>query len=222
MVCLGGVNPVTAIVAFPVFHIGCGRSFFGDVSIVRVQNTDGGIGGNSRRHTTEPPPLINAIVTNNGRSPIVVTMLRVHVPPEYLGVSGKLTDSLRDVPVWRRKCLLGIRRRLKTSGSRNDIIAASINRAFPRGFARIDVIKAGDTIRVGPQEKASKMVPLNEWWGSSWYEFPTIGELPSPILLIPSCKVAKHRPLVWGPPRFLGKKPPPGTFGIWQMGMNWN
>lgn len=65
---------------------------------------------------TQPnhPPLIAAVVTNNGRSPIVVTALRIHVPPEYIGVSGKLTDPLRDVPVWRRRCLLGLRRRLRT------------------------------------------------------------------------------------------------------------
>ena len=115
---------------------------------------------------TQPnhPPLINAVVINNGRSPIVVTVLRVHVPPEYIGASGKLADSLTDVPVWRRKCLLGLRRRLKTSGSRNDAIATSIKRAFPRGFARIDATKSGETIRVSPQEKASRMVPLNEWW----------------------------------------------------------
>ena len=156
--------------------------------------------------TSPAPPKVDVVVTNSGRSPIVVTALRVHLPPSHLGLSGKLTDQLKDVPIWRRKCLLGLRRRLKTSGSRNDIIANSIERAFPQGFARIDVIRGGETTRVGSQEKVSKTVPLNEFWGSSWYELPVVGEVSNPILLIPSCKIAKHKPLVWGPPKFLGRR----------------
>ena len=143
------------------------------------------------------------------------------MPPENLGLSGKLTDQLKDVPIWRRKCLLGLRRRLKTSGSKNDIIANSIERAFPQGFAIIDVIRGGETIRVGSQEKVSKTVPLNECWGSSWYELPVVGEVSNPILLIPSCKIAKHRPLVCGPPKFLGKAST-GVIRFWQIGMNWD
>ena len=171
--------------------------------------------------TNPAPPKVDVVVTNSGRSPIVVTALRVHLPPEHLGLSGKFTDQLKDVPIWRRKCLLGLRRRFKTSGSKNDIIAKSIERAFPQGFAIIDVIRGGETIRVGPQEKVFKTVPLSECWGSSWYELPVVGEVSNPMLLVPSCKIAKHRPLVWGPPRFLGKASS-GVMRFWQLGMNWD
>ena len=171
--------------------------------------------------TSLTPPKVDVVVTNSGRPPIVVTALRVHLPPENLGLPGKLTDQLKDVPIWRRKCLLGLRRRLKTPGSRNDIIANSIARAFPQGFARIDVIRGGETIKVGSQEKVSKTVPLNECGGSSWYELPVVGEVSNPILLIPSCKIAKHKPLVWGPPKILGKAST-GIIRSLQIGMDWD
>ena len=171
--------------------------------------------------TESVPPKVDVVVTNNGRSPIVVTALRVHLPPEHLGLSGKFTDQLKDVPIWRRKCLLGLRRRLKTSGSRNDIIAERIAETFPQGFAIVHVIGGGETLRVGPQEKASRTVSLDECWGSSWYELPGVGELSNPILLVPSCKIAKHRPLVWGPPKLLGHASA-GDIGFWQLGMDWN
>ena len=171
--------------------------------------------------TNPAPPKIDVVVTNSGRSPIVVTALRIHMPPDCLGLPGGLTDPLKDVPIWRRGCLLGLRRRFKTSGSKNDIIAKSIKRAVPQGFAIIDVIKGRETMRVGSQEKVSKTAPLNEAWGSFWYELPIVGEVSNPIFLIPSCKIAKHKPLVWGPPKILGRAST-GVMGIWQLGMNWD
>ena len=109
--------------------------------------------------TKSAPPSVDVAVTNLGKSPIVVTALRVHVPAECIGVPGGLGDRFRDVPIWRRNRLLGLRRRLKTSGSRNDAIAKGIKRAFPQGFGIIDVIGAGETIKIGPQEKCPRRPP---------------------------------------------------------------
>ena len=172
--------------------------------------------------TKSVPPSVDVAVTNRGKSPIVVTALRVHVPAECIGVPGGLGDRLKDVPIWRRNHLLGLRRRLKTSGSRNDAIAKGIKRAFPQGFGIIDVIGAGETIKIGPQEKLSKATPLGDCWGSSWYELPIVGELSNPIILIPSCKIANHRPLVWGPPKLVGRTSAETAHPFWRLDMNWD
>ena len=174
-----------------------------------------------RRHEVGPPS-VDVAVTNSGKSPIVVTALRVHVPAECIGVPGGLGNRLKDVPIWRRNHLLGLRRRLKTSGSRNDAIAKGIKRAFPQGFGIIDVIGAGETIKIGPQEKMSKATPLGDCWGSSWYELPIVGELSNPIILIPSCKIGNHRPLVWGPPKFVGRRSAETAHPFWRLDMNWD
>ena len=172
--------------------------------------------------TNSAPPSVDVAVTNRGKSPIVVTALRLHVPGECIGVPGGLGDFLKDVPNWRRNHLLRLRRRLKTSGSRNDAIAKGIKRAFPQGFGIIEVIGAGETIKIGPQEKMSRATPLGDCWGWSWYELPVVGELSNPMILIPSCKIANHRPLVWGPPKLVGKTSSETAHTFWRLDMNWD
>ena len=169
-----------------------------------------------------PPISVHVAVTNHGRSPIVITGLRLHVPAKCLGVPGVLSDRLGDVSIWRRNCLLGLRRKLETSGSRNDAIASGIKKALPEGFGVFDVVGSRETITIGPYEKVSKRTPLEDCWGTSWYELPLFGTLSNPIVLVPSCKIANHRPLIWWPPKIVGRAPADTASPFWEISMAWN
>ena len=169
--------------------------------------------------TRVSPLSVDVVVTNHGRSPVVITDLDVHIPAESVW-DGILADTADGVPALKMSRFLKLRRRLRTRGSRNDAFALAARAALPRGSLTSKVIGPHETVRVEPQEKVARPFPPNDRKDSPSY-MPQAGELSNPITLVPSCKVANHKPLVWGPPTTIGNIVTESGDLPMVIGMNW-
>lgn len=126
----------------------------------------------------------------------MITDLDVHIPAESVW-DGIMADTADGVPAMKMSRFLKLRRRLRTRGSRNDALALAARAALPHGSLTSNVIGPHETVRVEPQEKVARPFPPDDRKDSPSY-MPQAGELSNPITFVPSCKVANHKPLVWG------------------------
>ena len=169
--------------------------------------------------TRVSPLSVDIVVTNHGRSPVVITGLDVHIPAESVW-DGILAGPAYGVAAPKMSRFLKLRRKLRTRGSRNDALAVAARGVLSRGSLTSKVIGPHETIRVEPQEKVARPFPPQDRKDSPWY-MPQAGELSNPTTFVPSCRVAKHKPLIWGPPTIVGKVATESGDLPLVIGMNW-
>ena len=169
--------------------------------------------------TRVSPLSVDVVVTNHGRSPVVITSLDIHIPVESVW-DGILAETGDGVPAPKMSRFLKLRRKLRTNGSRNDALALAARAVLPHRSLTSKVIGPHETIRVEPQEKVARPFPLKDTKNSPWY-MPHAGELSNPTTFVPSCKVANHKPLIWGPPTIIGRIVTESGDLPMVMGMNW-
>ena len=164
-------------------------------------------------NTRIDPNTIDVVVTNHGRSAIVITELKIHVPAKEVIPDWPMPEG----PNFNKARLFKLRRKLKTPGSRNDLLMMVAEQLLSQGTLTHQIIKSTETIRVEAHEKAAR--PLS---GENLPRYLPKLELPNPSTLIPSCKIAKHKSEIWGRPVLIGK------FAVGEyelpmvMEMNWN
>ena len=142
------------------------------------------------------PNTIDVVVTNHGRSAIVITELKIYCPAK---------DVIPDWPIpigpnFKKIRLFKLRRKLKTQGSRNDLLMQVAEAQLSQGPLTHHIIKETETMRVGPYEKAGR--PLT---AENLPPYLPKLDLPNPSTLIPSCKIAKRNSEIWGAPVIISK-----------------
>ena len=147
-------------------------------------------------NTRLDPNTLDVVVTNHGRSAIVVTELKIRF---------RAQDVLPGLPTlpgpkFKERRFAKLRRKLKMQGSKNDLLEMVAEGVLSRGAATHDIIKATETIRVEPHEKAARRM-IRE---NLPPYLPKV-EVSNPATLIPSCKIAKHKNEIWGSPVVIGK-----------------
>ena len=142
------------------------------------------------------PNTTDIVVTNHGRSAIVVTELNIHIPAKDL-IPG-MPSPIGPKP--KKYMLFRIRRKFKTQGSRNDLLEMVAQSYLSEGMATHRVIKGIETITVGPSEKASRRLQ-----GENLPQNTPKLETSNPVTFIPSCKIAEHKKEIWGSPVVIGK-----------------
>ena len=140
--------------------------------------------------------VLDVVVTNHGRSAIVVTELKIHFPAQAV-LPGLPTLQ---GPNFKERRFVKLRRKLKIQGSKNDLLEMIAEAELSRGAFTHDIIKAIETIRVESHEKAARRII-----GENLPPYLPKLELPNPETLIPSCKIAKHKNEIWGIPVIIGK-----------------
>ena len=147
-------------------------------------------------NTRLDPNTLDVVVTNHGRAAIVVTELKIHFPAQAV-LPGLPTLQ---GPNFKERRFAKLRRKLKTQGSKNDLLEIVAEGQLSRGAFTNYVIKATETIRVEPHEKAARGII-----GENLPPYLPKLEFPNPATLIPSCKIAKHKNEIWGSPVVIGK-----------------
>ena len=155
--------------------------------------------------TTAPTPEIRIVITNHGRSAAVITELDVHVCVDEITLQAP--SGLEDSPLTlnpvapkppKRPPLSLIRQKLGTFGSESDRCALYAELRMSKGAGKIDVLNGIETITVMPNEKVSRLLEERE----SHPLAPKVKEI-NPLVLIPSCRVAKKKHAVWGRPAIV-------------------
>ena len=100
------------------------------------------------------PNTIDVVVTNHGRSAIVVTELKIHFPAKDVLPGWPTLQG----PSFKERRFVKLRRKLKTQGSRNDLLEMVAEGQLSRGAFTHDIIKATETMRVEPYEKAARRI----------------------------------------------------------------
>ena len=104
------------------------------------------------------PNKMDVVVTNHGRSAIVIADLKLHIPIEE--VFPNLPDLER--PQVKKPRLVRLRRKLKTRGSRNDVLAMFADSWLSRGEVIHDVVGPQETILIGPKQPLAQLVLLQQ------------------------------------------------------------
>ena len=142
-------------------------------------------------------PKIEVVVTNHGRSAVIITELNVHIPAQQM-LPG--FPSLSPPIPERRLRLFRLRRKIGTQGSRNDFLESIAGSFLSEGALRAGIIEESESIRIEPHEKAAR--PLLQQKLS-----PYLLKIDAPdfFTLIPSCKTATQRYAIWGLPVTVGQ-----------------
>ena len=124
-------------------------------------------------------PTIDLVVTNHGRSAVVITELSAYAPAR---------DIMPDFPppkppAFKRRCFFGIGRKRDTHGNRNEICEMLAEVWLSKGAAKADLTQRKETIRIEPNEKVAR--PIGQQ-GLSPYLIKL--DTPNFITLVPSCK----------------------------------
>ena len=165
-------------------------------------------------NTRIDPNTVDVVVTNHGRSAIVITELKIHIPVE--DVIPGLPLPIPNGPNFKKVRLFKIRRKLKTRESRNDLLRMVAESQLSQGTFTHDIIKTTETMRVGPHEKASR--PLK---GQNLPAYLPKLEPSNPSTFIPSCKIANHKSEIWGSPVTIGKTKIGGNDWPMVLKMDW-
>ena len=98
------------------------------------------------------PNTVDIVVTNHGRSAIVITELNFHIPVKDL--MPRLPSPIGPKP--RKYWLFRIRQKFKTQGSKNELLEMVAQSYLSDGMVTHKIIKEIETITVGPSEKAAR------------------------------------------------------------------
>ena len=146
-------------------------------------------------NTTAAVPTVAFVVTNLGRSVVVVTELAGYVRAEEI-----LTDFPPPKgPSFKKQHLLKLRRKFRTPHGHTDLMAFVAERALSKGAGKFNVMEPTETIRLEPNEKAARTLHGKE---SGPYSIHM--DAPNLLTLVPSCKIGKQRHVIWGPPVVIG------------------
>lgn len=147
-------------------------------------------------------PTTKVVITNHGRAPTVITELNLHFPLAQAKIHSTL--SSRDAtlesdplpPQWFKTPRFSwIRQKMPIFGSYNDRCRLIAQSRLDKGSGKINVIDQTETITVMPSEKVSRLLV-----GRNSHPLTPQIESPSVVELIPSCRVAKRKHVVWGTP----------------------
>ena len=133
-------------------------------------------------------PIGTIVVTNHGRTPIVLSEVNAYLPAEQI-----LPELPLLPPQFRKPRFLAIRKRMHTHGSQNDSCAATAEKLLCEGAAKATFMPPTETMKVGPHEKAA--YPIRHRMVKSYG--PTL-ELPDVLTLVPSCKLSGQEQEIWG------------------------
>ena len=147
-------------------------------------------------------PTTKVVITNHGRAPTVITELNVHMPLGNTTIHSPLLPGIATLepsplpPQWFKvpRCLW-LRRKLRVFGSHNDMLTSHAKLLLADGSVKHDVLNRTETINVMPNEKASRLLE-----GRKSHPLTPKMEKPLAVVLIPSCRVAKQKNVVWGKP----------------------
>ena len=163
-------------------------------------------------NTRIDPNTVDVVVTNHGRSAIVITELKIHVPAKDVIPDWPIPEG----PNFKKARLFKIRRKIKTRGSRNDLLEKVAEGQLSQGALTHDIIKTTETMRVEPYEKAARSLA-----GENLPAYLPKLDLPNPSTFIPSCKIANHKSKIWGSPVVIGKMKVGENDLPMVIGMNW-
>ena len=141
-------------------------------------------------------PTIDLVITNHGRSSVVITELNVYVPVQEIIPNSPPTTPPN---FKRRRSFFRVRRKLSTHGSKCDLFEILAESSLSKGAAIIDLTQQTETIRIEPKEKAARTMRPQKLSPYS----PKL-EAPNPVTLVPSCKIASQRYAIWGPSVIVG------------------
>ena len=147
-------------------------------------------------NTRIDPNTVDVVVTNHGRSAIVITDLKIHLRAKEIVPDWPTPRG----PDFRKARLFKIRRKLKTQGSRNHLLMKVAEKLLSQGVLTHDIIKANEAMRVDPHEKMVRRLE-----GENLPAYLPRLDSPNPTTLIPSCKIANHKGEIWGSPVVIGK-----------------
>lgn len=136
-------------------------------------------------------PIAEIVITNHGRSPIVVTELKIEIPGEQL-----LPELFEPSPTFDEQQVRAlIRRRINVPFIMKDARADAADKALSNSAGSLTMLPPTETIKIGPGEKASR--PLGK--SDQENHLPKV-ELPRMLTLVPSCKLGKKRQRILGWP----------------------
>ena len=144
-------------------------------------------------------PIAEIVVTNHGKSTIVITELNAYIPAKQI-----FPDELLPVaaPTFEKQWFFTTRRKMRFLTSRNDAFGVMAEKVLREGAGRAQVLPSTQTIKVEPGERASRAI---EGQDRSSYN-PIRLDLPdSAFWLVPSCKTAKSKSEIWGPPVMIAR-----------------
>ena len=162
--------------------------------------------------TQAATPKIDLVITNHGRSAVVITELSAYVPAR---------DIMPDLPPltppsFKKRGVFEIRRKGDTHGNRNEICEMLAEGWLSNGAAKADLTRRKETIRIEPNEKAAR--PIGQQGLS-----PFLIKLhtPNSITLVPSCKIANQQHAIWGLPVMVGSYATDGHSISMVGGLSW-
>lgn len=144
-------------------------------------------------------PIAEIVVTNHGRSTIVITELNAYIPAKQVFPEELLPVA---APTFRKQWFFTIRGKTRFLISRNDAFAVMAEKVLREGAGRAQVLPSTQTIKIGSGERASRAL---EGQDRTSYN-PMRLDLPdSAFWLVPSCRTAKSNSEIWGPPVMIAR-----------------
>ena len=144
-------------------------------------------------------PIVEIVVTNHGRSTIVITELNAYIPAKQIFPSELLPMP---APTFEKPRFSNIRRKMRLLVSRNDAFTVMAEKCLQEGAGRAQILPSTQTIKIEPGERASRAIEGQDRTSYNPLKF----EVPdSALWLVPSCKTSKNKTEIWGPPVMIAR-----------------